>query len=281
MLLERLGKELLYFDGGMGTLLQSKGLQPGELPEVWNLEHAEEIIDIHKAYFEAGSDIVLSNTFGANAIKFHDSKYGLKEIVTAGIQNAKKAAERGVHDGRKTYVALDVGPTGKLLKPMGDLSFEDAYDAFKETMIYGEQAGADLIHIETMSDTYEVKAAILAAKENSSLPVFVTMIFDERGKLLTGGDVPSVVAMLEGLRVDALGLNCGLGPKQMLPILNDLRRYTSLPIIVKPNAGLPKQKNGETYYDVEPDEFARIMQEVVKEGACVIGGCCGTTPEHI
>lgn len=132
MLLERLGKELLYFDGGMGTLLQSKGLQPGELPEVWNLEHAEEIIDIHKAYFEAGSDIVLSNTFGANAIKFHDSKYGLKEIVTAGIQNAKKAAERGVHDGRKTYVALDVGPTGKLLKPMGDLSFEDAYDAFKE-----------------------------------------------------------------------------------------------------------------------------------------------------
>ena len=281
MLLERLGKELLYFDGGMGTLLQSKGLQPGELPEVWNLEHAEEIIDIHKAYFEAGSDIVLSNTFGANAIKFHDSKYGLKEIVTAGIQNAKKAAERGVHDGRKTYVALDVGPTGKLLKPMGDLSFEDAYDAFKETMIYGEQAGADLIHIETMSDTYEVKAAILAAKENSSLPVFVTMIFDERGKLLTGGDVPSVVAMLEGLRVDALGLNCGLGPKQMLPILNDLRRYTSLPIIVKPNAGLPKQKNGETYYDVEPDEFARIMQEVVKGGACVIGGCCGTTPEHI
>ena len=166
MLLERLGKELLYFDGGMGTLLQSKGLQPGELPEVWNLEHAEEIIDIHNAYFEAGSDIVLSNTFGANAIKFHDSKYGLKEIVTAGIQNAKKAAERGVHDGRKTYVALDVGPTGKLLKPMGDLSFEDAYDAFKETMIYGEQAGADLIHIETMSDTYEVKAAILAAKES-------------------------------------------------------------------------------------------------------------------
>ena len=281
MLLERLGKELLYFDGGMGTLLQSKGLQPGELPEVWNLEHAEEIIDIHKAYFEAGSDIVLSNTFGANAIKFHDSKYGLKEIVTAGIQNAKKAAERGVHDGRKTYVALDVGPTGKLLKPMGDLSFEDAYDAFKETMIYGEQAGADLIHIETMSDSYEVKAAVLAAKENTSLPVFATMIFDDKGKLLTGGDVPSVVAMLEGLRVDALGLNCGLGPKQMLPILNDLRRYTSLPIIVKPNAGLPKQKNGETYYDVEPDEFARIMQEVVKGGACVIGGCCGTTPEHI
>ena len=281
MLLERLGKELLYFDGGMGTLLQSKGLQPGELPEVWNLEHAEEIIDIHKAYFEAGSDIVLSNTFGANAIKFHDSKYGLKEIVTAGIQNAKKAAERGVHDGRKTYVALDVGPTGKLLKPMGDLSFEDAYDAFKETMIYGEQAGADLIHIETMSDSYEVKAAVLAAKENTSLPVFATMIFDEKGKLLTGGDVPAVVTMLEGLRVDALGINCGMGPEQMLSILEELLTYTSLPVIVKPNAGLPKQRDGQTYYDVVPEEFASTMKLIVEKGACIIGGCCGTTPAHI
>ena len=167
MLLERLGKELLYFDGGMGTLLQSKGLQPGELPEVWNLEHAKEIIDIHKAYFEAGSDIVLSNTFGANAIKFHDSKYGLKEIVTAGIQNAKKAAERGVHDGRKTYVALDVGPTGKLLKPMGDLSFEDAYDAFKETMIYGEQAGADLIN-DIWGLKYDARMAEVIAKYHAA-----------------------------------------------------------------------------------------------------------------
>lgn len=281
MLLERLGKELLYFDGGMGTLLQSKGLQPGELPEVWNLEHAEEIVDIHKSYFEAGSDIVLSNTFGANAIKFHDSKYGLKEIVTAGIQNAKKAAELGVHDGRTTYVALDVGPTGKLLKPMGDLSFEDAYEAFKETMIYGEKAGADLIHIETMSDSYEVKAAVLAAKENTSLPVFATMIFDEKGKLLTGGDVPAVIAMLEGLRVDALGINCGMGPEQMLPILEDILKYASVPIIVKPNAGLPKQRDGEVYYDVEPEQFAGYMAKIVEMGAHVIGGCCGTTPAHI
>ena len=281
MLLERLGKELLYFDGGMGTLLQSKGLQPGELPEVWNLEHAEEIVDIHKSYFEAGSDIVLSNTFGANAIKFHDSKYGLKEIVTAGIQNAKKAAELGVHDGRTTYVALDVGPTGKLLKPMGDLSFEDAYEAFKEAMIYGEEAGADLIHIETMSDSYEVKAAVLAAKENTSLPVFATMIFDEKGKLLTGGDVPAVIAMLEGLRVDALGINCGMGPEQMLPILEDILKYASVPIIVKPNAGLPKQRDGEVYYDVEPEQFAGYMAKIVEMGAHVIGGCCGTTPAHI
>lgn len=275
---ERLGKELLFLDGGMGTLLQAEGLAPGELPETWNIEHPEKVEAIHRRYYEAGSDVVLANTFGANVCKFHDDRYTVEEVIRAGIANAKRAGEQ---IGKETYVALDMGPTGKLLKPMGDLDFDDAYEAFAEAVRYGEKYGADLIHIETMSDTYEVKAAILAAKENSSLPVFVTMIFDERGKLLTGGDVPSVVAMLEGLRVDALGLNCGLGPKQMLPILNDLRRYTSLPIIVKPNAGLPKQKNGETYYDVEPDEFARIMQEVVKEGAWVIGGCCGTTPEHI
>ena len=275
---ELLGKELLFLDGGMGTLLQAEGLAPGELPETWNIEHPEKVEAIHRRYYEAGSDVVLANTFGANVCKFHDDRYTVEEVIRAGIANAKRAGEQ---IGKETYVALDMGPTGKLLKPMGDLDFDDAYEAFAEAVRYGEKYGADLIHIETMSDTYEVKAAILAAKENSSLPVFVTMIFDERGKLLTGGDVPSVVAMLEGLRVDALGLNCGLGPKQMLPILNDLRRYTSLPIIVKPNAGLPKQKNGETYYDVEPDEFARIMQEVVKGGACVIGGCCGTTPEHI
>ena len=281
MILERLGKELLYFDGGMGTLLQERGLKPGELPETWNLEHADEVTEIHRQYFEAGSDIVLTNTFGANAIKFHNSEYALKDIVTAAVANVKKAALLGVHDGRKVYTALDVGPTGKLLKPMGDLSFEDAYEAFKETMQYGEAAGADLIHIETMSDSYEVKAAVLAAKENTSLPVFATLIFDEKGKLLTGGDVPSVVAMLEGLRVDALGINCGMGPKQMMPILKELVKYTSVPIIVKPNAGLPKQKDGEVYYDVRPEEFAELMKEIVTSGACVIGGCCGTTPDHI
>lgn len=281
MILDRLGKELLYFDGGMGTLLQERGLKPGELPETWNLEHADEIVEIHRQYFEAGSDIVLSNTFGANAIKFHNSDYSLKEIVTAAISHVKKAALLGVHDGRKVYTALDVGPTGKLLKPMGDLSFEEAYEAFKETMIYGEAAGADLIHIETMSDSYEVKAAVLAAKENTGLPVFATLIFDEKGKLLTGGDVSSVTAMLEGLRVDALGINCGMGPKQMMPILQELMKYTSVPIIVKPNAGLPKQKDGEVYYDVRPEEFAELMKEIVTSGACVIGGCCGTTPDHI
>ena len=281
MLLERLGKELLFFDGGMGTLLQAEGLQPGELPETWNIERKETIRKIHQSYFEAGSDIVLTNTFGANALKFHDENCSLKAIIDAAVENVRFGAKAAIRDERDYYVALDIGPTGKLLKPLGDLSFEDAYEAFKEVVQYGEKAGADLIHIETMSDTYEVKAAVLAAKENTNLPVFATMIFDDKGKLLTGGDVPSVVALLEGLRVDALGINCGMGPKQMLPILQQIAQYTSLPIIVKPNAGLPKQRDGQTYYDVTPDVFAKQLQEIVKAGACVIGGCCGTTPKHI
>ena len=280
MLRERLGKELLYFDGGMGTLLQERGLQPGELPETWNLLHAEEIREIHRKYIEAGSDIVLTNTFGANALKFHDDAYSLEEIVNAAVGHVKAAAEQA-GNGRRIYTALDIGPTGKLLKPMGDLDFETAYEAYKEVMIYGEKAGAVLIHIETMSDTYELKAAVLAAKENTSLPVFATTIFDERGKLLTGADVPSVVALLEGLRVDAFGINCGMGPEQMIPILEQITKYSSLPVIVKPNAGLPKQKNGQTYYDVSPEEFAEVMKKIVEMGAVVIGGCCGTTPDHI
>lgn len=281
MIRERLGKEVLYFDGGMGTLLQEKGLKAGELPEVWNIEHMEEVIEIHRQYFEAGSDIVLTNTFGANALKFRDSSYELSDIVTAAVIHVKEAASLGVHDGREVYAALDVGPTGKLLKPMGDLDFEDAVRAFGEVMRCGEEAGADLIHIETMSDTYEMKAAVLAAKEQTNLPVFATMIFDEKGRLLTGGDVRSAVAMLEGLGVDALGINCGLGPEQMLPIFQEIVSHTSVPVIVKPNAGLPKQKDGAVYYDVDPAEFASVMEKIVKGGAAVAGGCCGTTPAHI
>lgn len=273
-MLKKLGKELMFFDGGMGTLLQEEGLRPGELPENWNIEKPEIIRRIHGAYAKAGSQILLTNTFGANKIKYHDTPYMLKEIVEAAVEHVRSVS-------KDVVVALDVGPTGKLLKPMGDLSFEEAYEAFREVMIYGEQAGAQMIHIETMSDTYELKAAVLAAKENTNLPVTATVIFDEHGKLLTGGDVPSVVALLEGLRVDALGINCGMGPEQMLPILREIARYTSLPIIVKPNAGLPKQKDGVTYYDVSPEQFAEALCEIVKEGACVIGGCCGTTPEHI
>ncbi|MCU6748144.1 homocysteine S-methyltransferase family protein [Faecalicatena acetigenes] len=278
MIKERLGRELLFFDGGMGTLLQEEGLFPGELPETWNLTHPEVIRKIHRKYIEAGSDIILTNTFGANALKFHDETFSLKEIVESAVSHVQAAAESV---GRKIYTALDIGPTGKLLKPMGDLSFEEAYAAFREVVLYGREAGVDVIHIETMSDTYEMKAAVLAAKENTSLPVFVTTIFDERGKLLTGADVPSVVALLEGLRVDALGINCGMGPRQMKPILDTILRYTSLPVIVKPNAGLPRQKDGNTYYDVSPQEFADVMVKIVEKGAAAVGGCCGTTPEHI
>ena len=291
MITDRLGKELLFFDGGMGTLLQEKGLAPGELPETWNISRPEVIKEIHKRYIEAGSDIVLTNTFGANALKFHAEGCSLEEIVKTAVDLAKKAAaeadtvssDRSGTAGRKrtVYTALDIGPTGKLLKPMGDLDFETAYEAFREVMVWGEEAGADLIHIETMSDTYELKAAVLAAKENTSLPVFATAIFDERRKLLTGADVPSVIALLEGLRVDALGINCGMGPEQMLPVVEEYIKYSSLPVIVKPNAGLPKQRDGHTYYDVSPEEFAGYMGKIVSIGACVIGGCCGTTPDHI
>lgn len=291
MITDRLGKELLFFDGGMGTLLQEKGLAPGELPETWNISRPEVIKEIHKRYIEAGSDIVLTNTFGANALKFHAEGCSLEDIVKTAVDLAKKAADEADtissgHSGisgrkRTVYTALDIGPTGKLLKPMGDLDFETAYEAFREVMAWGEEAGADLIHIETMSDTYELKAAVLAAKENTSLPVFATAIFDERRKLLTGADVPSVIALLEGLRVDALGINCGMGPEQMLPVVEEYIKYASLPVIVKPNAGLPKQRDGHTYYDVSPGEFAGYMGKIVSMGACVIGGCCGTTPDHI
>ena len=291
MITDRLGKELLFFDGGMGTLLQEKGLAPGELPETWNISRPEVIKEIHKRYIEAGSDIVLTNTFGANALKFHAEGCSLEDIVKTAVDLAKKAADEADtissgHSGisgrkRTVYTALDIGPTGKLLKPMGDLDFETAYEAFREVMVWGEEAGADLIHIETMSDTYELKAAVLAAKENTSLPVFATAIFDECRKLLTGADVPSVIALLEGLRVDALGINCGMGPEQMLPVVEEYIKYSSLPVIVKPNAGLPKQRDGHTYYDVSPEEFAGYMGKIVSIGACVIGGCCGTTPDHI
>lgn len=280
MIREHLGRELLFFDGGMGTVLQEKGLLPGELPESWNISHGEEIQKIHREYIKAGSDIILTNTFGANALKFHATACSLEEVVKSAVRHAKAAADE-IAQERKVYVALDVGPTGKLLKPMGDLEFERAYEVFREVIIYGKDAGVDLIHIETMSDTYELKAAVLAAKENTDLPVFATTIFDERRKLLTGADVPAVVALLEGLRVDALGINCGLGPEQMLPVLEEIMKYTSLPVIVKPNAGLPKQKDSRTCYDVTPREFGETMKKVVRQGASIIGGCCGTTLEHI
>ena len=265
---------MLFFDGGMGSLLQERGLKQGELPETWNLKKPEELIRIHREYLEAGADIVLANTFGANGFKYDN----LDEIIAAGIANAKTAVRES---GKNAYVALDMGPTGKLLKPMGTLDFEEAVSVYAEVVRAGEKAGADLILIETMSDTYELKAAVLAAKENSSLPVMATVVFDEGHKLLTGASPENVVALLEGLRVDALGINCGLGPKQMNPIFERLARFASVPLIIMPNAGLPRVENGRTVYDVDPAEFAEDMAEIIAMGAWFAGGCCGTTPAHI
>lgn len=272
---EEIGKRILFFDGGMGTLLQEQGLQAGELPETWNLKNPEPIIQIHKAYLAAGADIILANTFGANRFKYGED---LEKIVTAGVANAKKAV---AESGKKAYVALDIGSTGKLLKPMGTLDFEEAVGVFAEIIRVGEKAGADLILIETMSDTYELKAAVLAAKENSTLPIMATVIFDESKKMLTGASPQVVVSLLEGLGVDALGINCGLGPKQMKEIVKELLKYASIPMIVNPNAGLPRSENGKTVFDVGAEEFAEDMEEIVTMGAWFAGGCCGTTPAHI
>ena len=288
---ELLGKKLIFFDGGMGTLLQNRGLQTGEIPETWNILHPEVIRQIHKEYLLAGSNVISANTFGANVFKCKSLDYTVDELVSAGIRLTKEAIveareelrKEGVldADNRPMYSALDIGSIGKLLKPLGEISFDEAYDVFKEIITAGDKAGADLILIETVSDSYEIKAAVLAAKENSNLPVVVTMIFDENGKLLTGGDVASVTAMLEGLGVDAIGFNCGLGPEQMKALLPQLTACCSLPIVINANAGLPVVVNGQTVFNVEPEEFAESVKTLVEKGASAVGGCCGTTPAHI
>ena len=273
---ERLGKEWLFCDGGTGSILQKTGLKGGELPETWNLTRPDDIRSLNRGYFEAGSNIVNTNTFGANRFKFDN----VSDIVKAGVRLCQEARkEAGREDD--AYVAIDVGPTGKLLEPMGDLAFNDAVDIFAEIIKAGYEAGGDLVLIETMSDSYEAKAAIVAAHEVCDLPVIVTTVYDESGKLLTGGSVEGTVAMLEGLKVDAIGINCGFGPKQMLPIAERLVACCSLPIVVNPNAGLPRTENGATVYDVDPEEFSQVMEEIAKLGVHVMGGCCGTTPDHI
>ena len=275
-LLERLGKEWLFCDGGMGTFLQERGLAGGELPERWNLTHPDIILELFESYLKAGADIFNTNSFGLNALKYPGE---VSEIMKASVELAKKAR---INTGREdAYIAIDIGPTGKLLEPLGDLSFDRAVELFKEVIMAGAEAGGDLVLIETMSDSYEAKAAVLAAKESCDLPVIVTTIYDEKGKLLTGGNVDSTVAMLEGLGVDALGINCGLGPDLMIPMVKRLLEVASVPIVVNPNAGLPRTENGKTVFDVGPEEFSKVMGEIADMGVQVMGGCCGTTPEHI
>lgn len=269
---------IVYLDGGMGTLLQKSGLQPGELPERWNISHPEVIREIHKNYYDSGSNVVNANTFGANTLKFSIDE--LDEIICHAVKNANEARKTSSGEQEK-FIALDVGPTGKLLKPLGDLDFEDAVKIFAETIRLGVKYGVDLITIETMNDSYETKAAVLAAKENSDLPIIVTNAYGENGRLMTGANPAVMAAMLEGMGVDAIGANCSLGPKQLMDVMDELLKYCSVPVAFKPNAGLPKSDGKVTYYDVDADEFAQDIKLSVENGVRIVGGCCGTTPEYI
>ena len=277
-LIQKLSNNVICMDGGMGTLLQAAGLAPGEQPERWNLSYPDAVRGIHRASLEAGSRIITTNTFGANSLHYSDEE--LAAIIPAAVQNVRHAiAEAGVSDA---YVALDVGPSGKLLQPYGDLDFEDAVALFAKVVRIGCAAGADLILIETMNDCAETKAALLAAKENCTLPVFVSNAYGADGKLLTGASPEAMVAMLEGMGADAVGANCSLGPRQLTEVAKRLVACASVPVLLMPNAGLPRtDAKGNTVYDIDADTFASLMAEMVTLGVRLPGGCCGTTPAHI
>lgn len=277
-ILDYLKENILVLDGGTGTLLQSAGLPIGELPERWNISHPEAIKDIHKSYFDAGSNIVCTNTFGANSLKYGADE--LRQIIVSAVKNARDGLSESCGTQPK-WVALDIGPLGRMLRPLGDLDFEDAVSIFSETVKIGARCGIDLIFIETMADSYETKAALLAAKENSNLPIFVSNAYGEDGKLMTGANPSAVVALLEGMGADAIGVNCSLGPDKLIPIVDEYLKYASVPVIVKPNAGLPSVVDGRTVYDLTPNQFAESIHAMIEQGATIVGGCCGTTPEYI
>ena len=273
---ERIKKERLISDGGFGTMLQAAGMRAGECSEEWNISHPDVISNIHKQYIDAGSDIITLNTFGVNTLKYSEDT--CEKMIRAAYENAKRAV---VESGKEIYIALDIGPLGRLLAPYGDLSFEDAVEAFSHTIKVGDSLGVDFILIETMNDTYETKAAVVAAKENSSLPIFVTNVFDSTKKQMTGGDIGATVTLLEGLGVSALGMNCSLGPVQMNEMIDELMSYSSTPIIIQPNAGLPIERDGKTTFDIDSDGFAKEVKKMAEKGVAILGGCCGTTPEYI
>lgn len=269
---------ILILDGAMGTMLQSVGLMPGECSEMWNISHTEEIMNVHKAYYDAGSNVVSTNTFGVNSLKYSDEM--LEILIDKAISNCKKAKELSVGTQEK-FIAFDIGPLGKLLKPFGDLDFEAAVEIFSKTVRIAVKYDIDFFFIETMNDSYETKAAVLAVKENSSLPVFVSNAYGEDGRLVTGA-TPSVMAcMLESMGVDAVGANCSFGPAETLKVIKELRSNTSLPIIMKPNAGLPHYSDGVTTFNVSPEEFCDDILRAADIGVNIVGGCCGTTPEYI
>lgn len=277
-LLDYIKNNLVYLDGGMGTMLQKSGLMPGELPERWNISHPQQITDIHRQYFDAGSNIVNTNTFGASCLKFSDDE--LEEIIKSAVQNAEEARRTSTGTQEK-FIALDIGPLGRLLKPYGDFDFDEAVNCYAKTVKIGVKYGVDLIFIETMNDSLDTKAAVLAAKENSDLPIFVSNAYGEDGTLMTGATPAAMVAMLEGLGVNALGANCSLGPKQLSGVVSEYLKYASVPVLLKPNAGLPKSINGQTVYDVLPEEFSDTMRRFANDGIRILGGCCGTNPDYI
>ncbi len=276
--------KVILFDGGMGTMLQEMGLLPGEVPETWNILHPERIKSVHRKYIEAGSTVITANTFGGCRIKFPAcGDITSEDVISAGIRIVREAIAEAKADGicGERFAALDMGPTGHLLKPLGDLDFEEAVAAYTEMARIGEAAGADLIIIETMNDSLETKAAILGAKEGSDLPVVVTNVYDATGRTMTGADPQAMIALAEGMGVAAIGMNCGLGPDSMLKLMSAFAENASVPVVVNPNAGIPRTENGVTVFDVTPAEFANYMREIVLAGASAVGGCCGTTPEHI
>ena len=275
---EYLKEHIVYLDGGTGTLLQSEGLLPGEEPERWNITHPEKIEDIARAYYDAGSNIVCTNTFGANILKFSEEE--LQNIIENAVKIACRAKESSKGEQEK-FIALDIGPTGKLLKPYGDFDFEDAVSVFSKTAKIGASCGVDLVFIETMNDSYETKASILGVKEACDLPVFVSNAYGEDGKLMTGASPEAMVAMAEGLGVSAIGANCSLGPDKLSGVVEKLLSVSSVPVILKPNAGLPASDGVNTYYDVGAKEFSDSVAEMIQKGVRIAGGCCGTTPEYI
>lgn len=275
---EYIKENRLYLDGGLGTLLQAQGLPVGELPERWNLSQPEKVVAAHKAYFDAGSNVVCTNTFGANPLKF--SAEELEGIIAAAFENAKRAREESLGTQKK-WIALDIGPTGRMLAPYGDLDFEAAVAVFAAVVKLGVKYGAELIFIETMGDSYETKAALLAAKENSDLPVFVSNAYGEDGKLMTGATPAAMVATLEGMGADAIGVNCSFGPKMLSGVVDEYLRLSSIPVLCKPNAGMPKIENGATVYGLNEEEFAKEVVPLAKSGVRILGGCCGTSPTFI
>ena len=275
-ILDYIKDNVLFLDGAMGTVLQNSGVNPGKYPEAMNITHPDVVYGVHDAYFKAGTKLVLSNTFGASAHKMAGCEYTPQQVIEAGVKLAKKAA--AANGG---FAALDIGPLGQLLEPMGTMTFEEAYEDFAMQVRAGAAAGADLVFIETMTDLYEVKAAVLAVKENCDLPVFTTMSFEQNMHTFAGTSLSSMAITLDGLGVDALGINCSLGPVEMLPMAREMKKWTDKPIIIKPNAGLPCLVNDKTVYNITDNDFASAMEEIMALGVNVVGGCCGTTPDML